>query len=275
MLNNKPKILFYLWVLFVAITGVQFCFVFPALLKPETDIIALLPPSDNSFADESIKQISAEASKDVLFLISSKTSSNAIEMGRAFETEVKNSNVFASVAPLQAEELLKSGLELYAPYSHYILPEKTKNLLLAKGLPAGLQQSLAILQSPLSVFYADFITNDPLFNVPLFLQESAPQNQNQTIQSGYILLKNESKYYFVINARLKSSAFEKGTHDILMPAIEKAELTLKNKYPEFQLVKSGLVFFAQRASVMAQKEISWLGSLSMLEELVLSSSFKK
>lgn len=250
-------------------TGVQFCFVFPALLKPETDIIALLPPSDNSFADESIKQISAEASKDVLFLISAKNSLKAIEMGQVFEAEVKNSTIFASVAPLQAEELLKSGLELYAPYGHYILPEKTKNLLIAKGLPAGLQQSLAILQSPLSVFYADFIIKDPLFNVPLFLQESAPQNQNQTIQSGYMLLKNESLYYFVINARLKTSAFEKGTHDILMPTIEKAELALKNKYPEFQLVKSGLVFFAQRASVMAQKEISWLGSLSMLGVLLI------
>lgn len=255
--------------MFIAIIAILFYFVFPALLKPETDIIALLPQSENSFADNSIKEISAEASKEILFLISANDVKSAILMGEEFVMQIRKSKAFESVDPMRADEMMRAGLALYAPFKYCILPEKTISLLSTKGLPAALQQSLEILQSPLSAFYADFINTDPLFNAPLYLQESAPQNQNQIIEKGYLLLKNENKYYFVINAHLASSAFEKGTHDILMPDIKIAEKNLKSKYPEFNMLKSGLVFFAERASVTAQNEISWLGSISILGVILL------
>ena len=268
-MSSRSKLFFSAWLLFVASSSILLYFLYPALLKPETNIVALLPKSDNAFADESIKSIAEESGKEIIFLVRAKSSNDAIKMGKEFETQIRPSLAFESVAPLKAEEVFRSGLALYAPYRSLLLPEQTKLLLTTKGLPAGLQQSLSILQSPLSAFYGDFLTEDPLFNVPLFLQQSAPQNRNQVIDEGYLILKDETSFYFVLNARLKTSPFEKGTHDVLMPDIIKAEKTLKGKYSEFELIKSGLVFFAQRASVTAQNEITWLGSISMLGVLFL------
>lgn len=263
-MSSKSNIIFVVWLFVVVGIAATFYSVFPILLKPESDILSLLPKSDNAFADESIQQLSQSAGKDILILVQAGSSKEAITIGQEFELQLKSSRIFEYTESLQAEAIFKEGLTLYTPYRCFLLPEKTRQMLQTKGLPAGIQQSLALLQTPMSVFYNDFITIDPLFNVPLFIQESGPQNQNQIIDDGYLILKNENKYHFVINAKLSSSPFTKETHDTLMPLLKSTETNIKAKYPQCNIFKSGVVFFAERGSTTAQKEITWLGSISLL-----------
>lgn len=266
---NKNSVFFFAFIIFIISATIYLAANVNKLKNADSDILSLLPEDTNQAIYQKIKILSNETVNETIILISNKTPDDCISAGLAFQKSISRCIEFKNIRTLNANEKLNESKSLYEPFHNLLMPQTTKFLLEAKGLNSAIQQTESKLQSPLSVYYQNYLQNDPLLNIPLFIQSAFPIKKNQIIHDDYLLLKEDEEYFFVLQCTLNQSPFNQNIQLNVLSALNNAENEIKKQYHNTRIIKSGVLFFAARGNQIAQKEISTLGISSIVGVLLL------
>jgi predicted exporter len=237
-------------------------------LRVETDILALLPRTQQDAAlDDALDAFSGQLARRQLYLIGNADSAQAKAAARVFADQLRASGAFARV-DLELSGAIEQRLALYLAHSAYLLAERDATLL-AKGETATLsQQALRAAFTPAGLIQPINLARDPLGLLNRFLQGQRLSLGNAQLDGTMLIVQHDATTFVLVSAESAGSPFASSVQEKVLPAIAQATLAAR-AVADIEMVSSGAIQHAAAATVQAEKEISLFGSLELLGVIVL------
>lgn len=261
-LSGRNRILVLLWVL-VFSAGAIFCLLQISTKKPfHSNLMELLPRDERNPALHDLGLLVASRFEDkLLVLIRSEQPQKAITQAQDLQSALLASRRLASDNPAQSVQ--QQLIELYRPYSQQLLSRERRQWL-EQHTPAQLaEQTLRELYNPVALPRPYSFAEDPFNLGGHWLTSLAPRLKVQEYQ-GFPLVVSETgdapETWLMVTARLNGSPFDVQVQQDVTQAIH----GFQQRWPEVQLITSGMVFHAAAGTRMAMDEISTVGLGSSL-----------
>ena len=109
------------------------------------------------------------------------------------------------------------------------------------------------------------INQDPTLALANFLNRSPfPSNKLTITADGYLTVNYQNSTYVLVTMRTQQGAFNLNTAKEIVTQLDQIRKTKAVEY-----IRTGAIFYSFEASEQAQKEMKWLGGLSILATLLL------
>jgi predicted exporter len=269
-LPNAVRTRFMLWgVLMLLLLAVFALRVLPNM-KVETDILALLPNTQQDAAmDDALAAFSAKLARRQIFLVGATDLADAQLAATSFARTLQDSKAFANVT-LELDANALERFDVYIDHRAYLLTEADERALregageqLAQRAirsaftPAGLMQPLSLAQDPLSLL------ND-------FLRAQVPAFGNARLDGAMLVVDAEAASYVLVLAESDGSPFASSVQERVMPAIDQATIAARRAVPAaITILSSGAIQHAAAATERATKEVSTFGTIETIAVIVL------
>lgn len=246
-----------IWTLIAAALLAHQVHLFTGGLQVETDLLALLPRDERDLAaEEALRHLSDAASRSVVVLVTGPTE----EASRAAADQ------FAAALKTDKLERLPSlgegaaALDELLPYRDRLLtPAQVARL--TSTSPEDLEGlALMQLQQPVSQRLGDF-RDDPLQLFPEFLRERAKATKARPV--GEHLMVDRA---VLLRYRLVGAAFALDGNVYLASALDDAKRALP---ADVEVLAAGVPLFAEAAAAQASREVSTVGTGSLLAILII------
>jgi predicted exporter len=239
-------------------------------LKVETDILALLPNTQQDAAmDEALNAFSAKLARRQIFLVGTTDLADAKLAAGSFATSLQASKAFANVT-LELDANALERFDVYLDHRGYLLTDADERALRqgtgeefvqkairAAFTPAGLMQPLSLAQDPLGLL------ND-------FLRAQVPAFGNARLDGATLVVDAEGASYVLILAESDGSPFASSVQERVMPAIDQASIAARRAVPAaIRILSSGAIQHAAAATARATKEVSTFGTIEAIAVIVL------
>ena len=155
-------------------------------------------------------------------------------------------------------------IDSYAGFEQQLLTPSYKEHLVQK------QQNIFDLQFQLlnqlgDSLVANTINKDSTLAFANFLNRSPfPSNKLTMTTDGYLTLNYQNLSYVLVTMKTTEGAFDLNTAKTIV-----TELDHLTKVQDVEYIRTGAIFYSYEASEQAQKEMQWLGGLSILATLFL------
>ena len=254
-LNNSTCLLVCL--LFF-ITGIFNLFKFSSALF-DSSVLTLL---SNESQSEPEKIFLQRLDSEAVFLISSPNEEEAAEY---FKHELEKYPFFSKVSLKLDQDPLKEAWSYLSKHKSAFLNNELRTALLSPKLGTRILSSLYSHTGGVSG--AEF-NNDPL----LLLREELKDFGGMThpeIHNGMIIFKDGNKRWFFINAQSTQDGFSGSAHQIVK-AVNASICSVQQKYPHTEVLKRAAFFYSDHAATSAARDLSFLGSVTLIGIIVLS-----
>ena len=255
-----------LWGVVVLVLAISLVFTF----KPEninTNLFALLPaPAVKSVAEDviprqTLDRFSEKLSRKVIFLVTAKSDSRAIELTNELYVQLEESKLFAEIQHKIEESELRAMYSSFQPYQFNLLSNSDR-----KGLQANPEKWLSEklvnqLVSPVAGVNSDSLLADPFGLYRDFLTNLPMGSKLAEIKEGYTFFHANGSSHILVTAELSGSAFDQGIQDKFGQLMEKltGNQTLKKNTTVF-----GVIRYALKNRLLAQQEMSTIGTGSLI-----------
>lgn len=264
-MRDRIRLRFGLWCAAVALLlGYSALAVWPRL-KIETDVLALLPAVERDAGLEQALQQAAQAfSRRTLFLVGAADAASAKRIALEFAASLRASTAFSEV---RAErEFDADVLQIYAPARFGLLSRPQAAWLAAGDVAAFKQDAARALYAPMA-FQPLPLAQDPFNLLGGFLAGQLAAAGGARLEDGVLVVSDAQTRYVLIAAESRDAPYSLSAQAQLMPVIETA--IRRARTAGAQVISSGLVLHAHAAAQSAQREISAVGTLSLLGVLAL------
>jgi len=255
------------WTLWLVSLGVL-CAAAAVRLDPQhvvdTDILAMLPPEQDSTAVAAATEQSREAFVDEVLILVSGEDEPAT---RAAAQAASAASASHGLKPDTTGESLNRLLSVYQAHRYALLDEAQAQRL-ASGGPAALTNDIATsLASPAGMI--DVFGSDPGGHLAAFLG-SLPRPYPSFLPDGpFFSAFKDGKRYFLVRTELQGSAFAEQGSRQAVEAVKAATLAAKGACPACEVIYTGAPLFADAARRSAQSESIWLSMASTLLIMLL------
>ncbi len=262
---------FIIWGVVVCIITVSLCVQLYNGINISTNILDLLPESKRDpVLSKSIRSFTENISKNIIFLIGHEDEYIARKAAKEFAAGLNNSSLFSSVRYQITDDDKKSFYSLYFPYRHQILSPKTRSLLSRQdGGKQLIQRAFFSLSTPLSGFYSQNISNDPLFLFPEYVKSIPKLSDKTFIQDDLIMVRDNNTNYVILSATTRDSPFTRTAQENVIELINASEIGIKTNHPTINFLWTGVFRFADESTSVMQREISVIGIGSIFGILLL------
>ncbi|TAK91855.1 MAG: hypothetical protein EPO06_03925 [Burkholderiaceae bacterium] len=240
----------------------------------ETNLLRLLPATEiNPVAEQAVAQLTQAVGDRVLFLVGAPQrvdgTSDAVAAARQFGQALAQHPVFQSVRvdlpPLKAEQLrapfLAARFNLLSDADRNDLARDPQH-----ALAQRLQERLALFSGPgLGLSLED----DPFDYFGRTLTALPWQHTRLTPQEGVLQVQEGGQTWVLVLAELHGSAFTEAVQDQALAAVAHAEQQLAQTMPVAQLLRTGVLFYAQTARISAQQDVDRIGTVSAVGVVLL------
>ncbi|MGH6627206.1 MAG: MMPL family transporter [Burkholderiaceae bacterium] len=238
----------------------------------QTNLLALLPPTERSpVAEKAVSQLADAAGNRAVFLVGHESPEAAAAAARAYAAQLRASQesnpfrrVLADLPPLDLQQLTALYLQ-----HRYSLLTQTDSAALASGqgdLEGRLQRKLyAPMRFGLTLSPAD----DPFGFTDAWLASLPLKSLTLEAENGLLVTRGAGKTWVFVSAELAGSAYDSDTQQRVTDAVASAEATLRRAHPEAQLLRTGTVFYAGAARASAEREFDLIGAGSLVGLLLL------
>jgi predicted exporter len=228
----------------------------------ETNLLALLPATEaDPIAERAIDTLATALGDRTVFIVSSKNASHAKAAAKQFGASLSESAAFRSViAELPPFDISKIGA-LYVPYRFGLLTPGDGEAISSRtgSLPDALTQRIYNpVRGPLTTRLAD----DPFGWLEHWLADLPLASSNLDIEHNLLVDHRGDTTSVVVVATLPGSAYEARTQRTVLSAIAHAEASLKPRYPDASVARTGAVFYAASARSAAEREVRVIGIAS-------------
>ncbi len=259
------RLRFASYLVFLLLVGLVLLLDVGPKLRPETDLLALLPATEHDpSVNQALREVSASLGSRVVFLVGAAEFGDARAAALRFAETLRESGAFSGVLA----EIAGSGLMSHAPYAAY-LPALVSDRHL-KMLRAGESQrlrheALRALYAPLPMPSAVPVAEDPLGLANAFLLQRLPSGGNALPRDGVLTISDHGLDYVLLTAQLGGGAFASDVQDRALAAIGAAEAGARQAVAPrpLRLLRAGLLFHSAAGTRQAKQEIALISTVSL------------
>lgn len=239
----------------------------------DSDILSLLPATENSASEHIANQALAQSSnRKIVFLVSAKNRDISQQAAQQLEQELKNSSVIQSVQGKVTAKQIQDLQTSLKQLEYFHINDQDQQLLENySSTPQGpdqhpiIQQALSRLYSPMSAVIAKDIHSDPLQLFFNWQGDIAPISAF-SLSNDWLTKETNGRIYHLISAELTTSPFNLTTQLAIEKLIQSIRQQLSN---DSELLTSGIIFHATHGAKQAQFEISTIGIGSIIAIFIL------
>lgn len=190
-------------------------------------------------------------------------------VARAWLTQLQASKILAEVkGPMDAESQQAWGT-FFWQHRNGLIDNDTRARL-EHGGEAQAQWVLSQLYSAFSGVSGKELQNDPLMLTRGAQLAMAKSGQRLRLMDGWLVTQDpQGNYWYLLHGELAGSSFDMQQTHHLVTTLGSLERTLKERYPQAQVLSRGTAFYSDYASQQAKKDISTLGVVTVLGVLLL------
>lgn len=220
-----------------------------------SDILAFLPASEQSSANYLVTQ--NPASQQLRLIIRSNEHAALESFAQAVQARTQSDGAMDWVNPADQTEQL---FALYRAYAGNLASDEALQKLRSADYQGMIDDAWRRLGSPTPMLVANF-TQDPLLLTERFLTP-ALGNIRDWNEYGFELTADTPSWLLL--GTLQTPAFHRDTGRMLTQVLAEEVTRAQELDPDFQLVRSGVVFHASEAAQQAEWEINLFGTLSLV-----------
>lgn len=234
----------------------------------ETDLLALLPPTErNPLAEQAASRLGRLTGERAIFLVGLPDAQAARAAASALADGLGAGPFRKVVTRIPAPDP-SVMLSLYAPHRFALLaPELRAEDDPTQALSARIEARLA---SPFGGG-ALSLDADPFGMLDAWLQSLPYRQFRLDVVDGWLTTHDGQRHWMLVSAELAGSAFDPTLQEALQDRLRETEAELGRRWPEVELLRAGAVFHALSARTSAEKEarLISLGSLAGIVALLV------
>lgn len=237
----------------------------------ETNVLALLPERDTAEWVETAQAVQRARGADQLIILvghpdfpTAKDSANRLK-GALIDQQIMEADEREG-----ASARYEALAEILFPYRSGLLAEPDRQLLRdGKGHQIA-ERAFGQIVSPLSPVNADIFRADPLLLFSAYLADSQEGVSALRLKEDVLALEADGNWYVAVLGRLSGDAFDKAFQSKTRRVLDDAEGQITRDHEDLVILKTGAVFYGEHAYQQAEKEASFIGSLSLLAIILLN-----
>ncbi|MCE9521899.1 MAG: hypothetical protein K8S25_05640, partial [Alphaproteobacteria bacterium] len=259
-----------LWLVVIVATIAYVWWRVTAGLTLQSNILALLPPTERDASAQEVQdRIAGAFSRRLAFLVSHKDAalarSSALKLATALEQSGMVSAITSKVDP---DGMRLMGAAFY-PYRMGLLSDSDRERLLANDGKALVSRALSLLYSPGGFANTKLIAHDPFLLLPSYFLALPIAQSRLSAEDGVLSVRDGQETFVLVSADLSGDPyalqFQSDFHDFLAKTIAK----LGEQAPGLNVLRTGAVFYAHEGANGAMNETSIIGSISMIATLAM------
>lgn len=219
------------------------------------------------------KKIDANLNTSILYLVGHPQQRVAIQAAEQLAGQLGQVNGIENVsAQLKNIPNQQSLIDSYRGFEQQLLtPVFTEYLIQENKQIFDLQFQL--LNQLGDQLVGQTIAKDPTLALAHYLNRSPfPSNKLTITPDGYLTLNYQNNHYILVTMKTAEGAFDLNTTKSIVSQLDhlldsKLESVLTNSSVDY--IRTGALFYSYEASEQAQREMQWLGGLSILATLLL------
>ncbi|MBN3766750.1 MMPL family transporter [Burkholderia sp. Ac-20365] len=228
----------------------------------ETNLLALLPATEaDPVAEKAVDTLANALGDRTVFLITDKDDERAKAAAKQFGAALQKSGAFASVtAELPPFDMSQIG-GLYMPYRFGLLTRDDRDAIAnntASLHDALMQRIYNPVRGPLATQLAD----DPFGWLEHFLSGLPLATSNLDLEDNMLVAHRGDNTSVLVVTTLPGSAYESQTQRAVLSAAAQAEASLKSRYPDASVARTGAMFYAESARSASEREVHLIGIAS-------------
>ncbi|OCG32724.1 hypothetical protein A9G34_04310 [Gilliamella sp. Choc4-2] len=235
--------------------------------KINSSVLSLLPQEQtNNVPMEFINGFQDRLDKQLVWLIKPADPNN-LESVKWWYQNLNKQPFIHRISGLMDEQFQQNwGIFAYQ-YRYQLMDEKTIERLKAHKQFAWIQSQI---YSPFSGVSAKELNSDPLL-----LTRSSQLNQlgntgSLTVKNGWLSSQDQQgNVWYMTYAELNGSSFNMQQSHQIVTQLNKLSEQLKAKWPDTEILKRGVLYYSDNASLAAKEDISTIGSLSIIGIIIL------
>lgn len=188
---------------------------------------------------------------------------------RGFYQGINQSSTFESITYLMNVEQQQAWAKFYFPYRLTLFSPRQQQLLRSHRIDKITQSALFSLYSPTSITNSQLLAKDPYFTFQHFITSLPKPATNVTLFHQRLMVNFNHRWYVMITAKLRGDSFSIKNQNSTVRLIKSAKKAMLSTYPNANLLKTGLLFYAKSGADMAQHDISIIGVGSLLGIILL------
>jgi predicted exporter len=229
----------------------------------DTDILAMLPPQQDSVAVAAATEQSRQAFVDEVLMLVSGDDESAT---RAAATAAASEATAAGLKPDDSGRSMDRMLAIYQKHRYVLLDDAAAARLAKGGAPALATDVATALASPAGM--VDAFGSDPGGHLSRFLTDLPRPYPGFLPDGTFFSAQKDGKYWFLIRDQVSTAAFAEGAAQGT-GAVAKARAAAAKACPHCSFAATGAPLFADAARHAAQTESIALSLASTLLIMVL------
>lgn len=252
------------WLAVVLVAGALVAQRFAGSAPLETDLMALLPPTEkNPAAEAAVKALAEQLGNRALFLVGHADATAAGLAARAFGAHLEGAGAFARIVVEAPRTDPRTLTGFYAPYRAGLLAPADREALTRADYPA---QSVLLrrLHQPFQAGIATDLAADPFGFLQRWLARLPLMQTRLSVSDGLLSVRDGDTTWILVLAEPDGSAFDAATQTRIVAAVGAAERMLHTEFRDAQLLRTGTIFYGEAARSSAEREVDLIGGGSLV-----------
>ena len=259
------------WLVLALGLAIAGAFEFSGRLPLQTNLLALLPPTErNPLAERAVTRLADAAGNRAVFLVSLQSAENAPDAARYFAAQLAETQVFrrvtADIPPFDPRQI--TGFYQGARFN--LLSDADRQTL-SNGSADLLDRLQRKLYAPFRFGLSLSPADDPFGFTDAWLSSLPLKNLRLEAENNLLVVRDAGRLWVFVAAELPGSAYDSAVQRRTIDAVANAESALHHAYrgQDPQVLRVGTVFYAAAARASAESEVDLIGAGSLLGMLLL------
>ncbi|QCP50603.1 hypothetical protein FAZ95_16415 [Trinickia violacea] len=229
----------------------------------QTNLLALLPPTEaDPVAEQAVDALASAMGERTVFLVTSRDAAHAKAGARLLGASLAASGAFGSVLaelpPFDTAQITR----FYLPYRFNLLAASDRAAL-ADGSASESALLAQRLFNPVQTGLAVPLADDPFGWLQHWLAGLPLATTNLEIEDNLLVVHRGESTSVLVTATLPGSAYETKTQTAVRAATALGVGELERALPDVRVAKAGAVFYADAARSASEREVHWIGIVSV------------
>jgi len=230
----------------------------------ETDLLAMLPATEqNPLAETAVQRLAHANGDRMVLLVENADDERAKAAARVLSTQLHADPVFSSVLGELPPFDLQQFVAPYLTHRFSLLSDADRTALSQPDF--DLAQNLAQhLNEPFAANVGTTLQDDPFGWLQHWL-DGQPWSRSELMPEDNLLSAHrDGRNYVMVTATLDGSSYDDGVQRRALATLAAAERTIKHDYPGTTLLRTGAIFYAASARAGAEHDVHLVGGVSSI-----------
>jgi predicted exporter len=235
-----------------------------------SSVLALLPvSSQEQTVDELEAAFTQRLDHQIVWMISAGAQGDP-RLPEAWRDRVRALPGVAEVQGPMTPEMQRQWLQFFHTYRRGLVDEQTRTRLLDRGGAAQADWVLGQLYSAFAGVGRQELARDPMMLVRgaqvALLQEAGPLH----LEDGWLATRDpQGRLWYFLPGELQGSSFDLRRTRALVAALEREREAFLVRHPQAEILSRGSVFYSDHAAREAERDITFIGSVTILGVILL------